>query len=290
MTEKNLPMLTTQLPVPVAGGMDSFITWAYKIPVLDVEEEQGLAIRYREHNDLEAAHKLVMHNMRFVIHIARGYRGYGLALSDLVQEGTIGLMKAVKRFDPNVRVRLISFAVYWIRAEIHEFILKNWRIAKVATTKAQRKLFFNLRSMKKRIAWLNREEVEEISDQLGVKPEEVLEMEKRMSDQDISFDAASTATCGERDEPVFSPSEYLADPNSLDPAQEAEEEQWKSQCYQRMREQLEKLDPRSLEIVRLRWLNSKKATLSDLAKRFKISAERIRQIEDKALKQLRATI
>lgn len=290
MTKKNLPMLASTLPVPVPGGMDSFIAWTHKVPVLDPEEEHSLAVRYREHNDLEAAHKLVIHNMRFVIHIARGYQGYGLALPDLVQEGAIGLMKAVKRFDPKARVRLISFAVYWIRAEIHEFILKNWRIAKIATTKAQRKLFFNLRSMKKRIAWLNREEVEAISDQLGVKPEEVLEMEKRMSDQDISFDAPPAQAAGEKDETVFSPSEYLVAPESQDPAQQAETEQWKSQRYQRMREELEKLDSRSLEIIRLRWLSSKKATLSDLAKRFKISAERVRQIENKALKQLRATI
>ncbi len=285
---KNLPITYPAVGLPSKGSLESFISWCYSLPVLDAKEERRLASRYHDHDDLEAAHKLIIHNMRFVVHIARGYGGYGLALSDLIQEGSVGLMKAVKRFDPKIKVRLISFAVYWVRAEIHEFVLKNWRIVKVATTKAQRTLFFNLRKMKKRVAWLNNKEVEEISRQLKVKPEEVLEMERRMSSYDVSFDPVSDSSSEEEKEIDFAPAEYL--PACSDHAKEFEEEQWKTEQYQGVSDALEKLDPRSLDIIKRRWLASKKATLHELAKEYSISAERIRQIEDKALKQLHATV
>ncbi len=276
--------IVAPVAVPAAGSRDSFIARAYDFSVLDANEEYALAIRYHEYNDLEAAQKLIVHNMRFVIQIARGYGGYGLPLSDLIQEGSIGLMKAVKKFDPDIGVRLVSFAVHWIRAEIHEFILRNWRIVKVATTKAQRKLFFNLRSMKKRIAWLNQEEVREVSKQLGVKPEEVIEMESRLSGKDVSFDPLIEDS--ESEESYTAPAAYLADSNA-DPAQLVEDADWRDDCQRRFQVALQKIDKRSREILKARWFSENKATLQELAEKYQVSAERIRQIETEAIKQLR---
>ncbi len=269
--------------VPVAG-LNGYIAAAYALPILDAKEERALATRYRQHNDLEAAHKLVIHNLRFVIQVARGYSGYGLPFADLIQEGNIGLMKAVKKFDPRVGVRLVSFAIHWIRAEMHEFILKNWRIVKVATTKAQRKLFFNLRSMKKCLGWLNQSEAREIAAQLGVKPEEVTEMEQRMSGQDIGFDLASD----DDDEHAYSPSMHLVDETHPDPAYQAERDDWRVHCRQMLRQAMSTLDERSLEILQARWMSDgKRPTLNKLAVRYGISAERVRQIEAQAIARIK---
>lgn len=272
--------LTTNLAI---GNIDAYINAAYQLPMLTVEEETDLAVRLRTENDLEAARKLVMSHVRFVIRIARGYTGYGLALADLIQEGTVGLMKAVRRFDPGMGVRLVSFAVHWIRAEIHEFILRNWRIVKIATTKAQRKLFFNLRSSKKRLGWFTNDEVEEVARELGVKPKTVLEMEARLSNQDVAFDAPVNA---EEDEIAIAPSTYLPD-MSMEPAALLEKEDSDSNDRERLFEALDGLDQRSREIVQSRWLCEKKSTLHELADRFGVSAERIRQIEKNAMKKLR---
>jgi RNA polymerase sigma-32 factor len=239
-------------------------------------------VRLRESEDLEAARKLVLAHLRFVVHIARGYVGYGLALSDLIQEGNVGLMKAVKRFDPNVGVRLVSFAVHWIRAEIHEYVLKNWRLVKVATTKAQRKLFFNLRKAKKHLGWLSKDETEAVARDLGVTPREVTEMEKRLSGHDVSFDP------GTRDEDdTFAPVAYLPSPNT-DPAQLAEQDDWADDTHERLDHALGKLDQRSRHILARRWLTDQKATLHELAAEYQVSAERIRQIEASAIAKLRS--
>ena len=271
--------------VPVSS-LNAYITAAYGIPVLEAEEEQRLARLYRQENDVDAARKLAMHNLRFVIQIARGYSGYGLALGDLIQEGNIGLLKAIQRFDPAIGVRLVSFAVHWIRAEIHEFIIKNWRIVKVATTKAQRKLFFNLRSSKKRIGWMNQKEVNEIAKQLGVKPKEVTEMEKRMGQSEMSIDPMP----GAREETTYSPIAYLTDDREIDPAEHFEELQAGNYNRRKLDNALKTLDERSLAILKARWLSNKKATLHTLAAQYKISAERIRQIESQALQKLRKAI
>lgn len=270
----------------LTGSLDQYIHTAFNIPVLSAEEEHDLAIRFHEKNDLNAACKLVMAHLRFVIHIARGYSGYGLALNDLVQEGNVGLMKAVKRFDPMVGVRLVSFAVHWIRAEIHEFVLKNWRIVKVATTKAQRKLFFNLRSKKKRLGWLNREEVKAIASDLGVKTETVLEMERRLSAHDTAFDSP----VDEDSEDTWTPAAHLQDHQALDPAQELETNDWQSRQQANLMHALQSLDERSKDILQRRWLDDKKATLHELAGEYGISAERIRQIEAAAMKKIREAI
>ncbi len=269
-----------------AGSLDAYINAAYQLPILSVEEEQSLAIRLRDHQDLEAARALITHHLRFVVRVARGYNGYGLALADLIQEGNIGLMKAVKRFDPTLNVRLVSFAVHWIRAEMHEFILRNWRIVKVATTKAQRKLFFNLRSKKKRLGWLNNEEVESVAMELGVKPSDVLEMESRLSGQDLGFDASN----GSDDEDnIFFPSAYLAH-DSKDPAANFEKNDWSKHQTGRLFSAMSELDERSREIVKARWLSEKKQTLQTLAKHYGISAERVRQLENNAMKKLQGFI
>ena len=266
--------------------LDQYMAKAYHLPVLSAAEEHALAVRYHEHNDIEAAHKLVMHNLRFVIQVARGYSGYGLPLNDLVQEGSIGLMKAVKKFNPAVGVRLISFAVYWIRAEIHEFVLQNWRIVKVATTKAQRKLFFKLRSKKKRLAWLNHKEVKEVAAQLDVKPEEVTEMESRLSGQDIGLDLSP-----ENDEEgtYAAPSAFLPS-NEPTPEQKLEEADWNDYRHNQFDQALKKLDQRSLEIIQTRWLSGEKTTLQDLGKKYNISTERVRQLESNAIKKMRGVI
>lgn len=281
---KTDPMATALAPV---GSLDAYIAAAYSVPVLAAEEERRLAIRYHEENDVEAARKLALHNLRFVIQVARGYLGYGLALGDLVQEGNIGLLKAIKRFDPAIGVRLVSFAVHWIRAEIHEFIIRNWRIVKVATTKAQRKLFFNLRGRKKRLGWMNREEVEQVAKDLGVKPADVLEMEKRLNGREISFDPAP----GDDDEHRAAPADYLKSEDAeTDPAHALERAQWHEHQHGRMLDAMKQLDPRSLEILKARWLAEDKTTLQQLAKRHKVSPERIRQIESRAIAQLRDAI
>jgi len=277
---------TLAIPLPT-GNLDQYIHAAFSVPVLSAERERSLAVRLQDEGDLEAARELVMSHLRFVVRIARGYSGYGLALGDLVQEGNIGLMKAVKRFDPNAGVRLVSYAVHWVRAEMHEFILRNWRIVKVATTKAQRKLFFNLRSKKQRLGWLNQEEVNGIAEDLGVKPEVVLEMESRLSGQDIGFDL--TATDDDEESHHFAPAAYLTD-ESNDPALSIEQDDWNATSSDQLSTALDTLDERSRTILEARWLTDKKSTLHELAARFGISAERIRQLEKSALGKLKKTM
>jgi RNA polymerase sigma-32 factor len=285
---KELVTRNQALALPLAtGNLDQYIQAAFNIPVLSLEEERQLAERLQRNSDLDAARQLVMSHLRFVIRIARGYSGYGLALGDLIQEGNIGLMKAVKRFDPTVGVRLVSFAVHWVRAEIHEFILRNWRIVKVATTKAQRKLFFNLRSKKQRLGWMNQEEVNAIAADLGVKPETVLEMESRLSGQDVGFDPA--VSDDDDDNSCYAPAAYLTDASN-DPALSVEQEDWSHRNADNLTDALEQLDDRSRVILEERWLAEDKSTLHDLAGRFDVSAERIRQLEKNALAKLKKTM
>jgi RNA polymerase sigma-32 factor len=264
------------------GSLDAYIQGVGAIPVLSKEDEQDLAHRLRENEDLDAARDLVMAHLRFVVHIAKGYTGYGLPLNDLIQEGNVGLMKAVKRFDPEYDVRLVSFAVHWIRAEIHEFVLKNWRIVKVATTKAQRKLFFNLRKKKKTLAWLSDAETKAVAKDLGVKVAEVTEMEKRLHSRDAIFDPTPDLD----DERNFTPAAYLPSPDA-DPAKQVEKADWNDDASTRMRAALNILDDRSRRILEERWLTEGKMTLHELAAEYGISAERIRQLEVNAIKKLR---
>lgn len=263
------------------GSLDHYIYRVNSVPVLSADEEYRLAKQFRDHDDLDAARALVVAHLRFVVHIARGYAGYGLQLADLVQEGNVGLMKAVKRFDPDVGVRLVSFAVHWIRAEIHEFILRNWRLVKVATTKAQRKLFFNLRKAKKHLGWLSRDETEAVARDLGVSAHEVSEMEQRLSGQDISFDPGPV-----EDDEHYAPVAYLPSPGS-DPAEAVEAHDWELDAHDRLGVALDKLDDRSRAILQRRWLTEQKATLHELAAEYQVSAERIRQIEASAIGKLR---
>ena len=264
------------------GSLDAYIQAVGAIEVLSKEDEQALATRFRDHEDLEAARELVMAHLRFVVHIAKGYTGYGLPLNDLIQEGNVGLMKAVKRFDPSYDVRLVSFAVHWIRAEIHEFVLKNWRIVKVATTKAQRKLFFNLRKAKKSLAWLSADETKAVAEDLGVSEKEVTEMEKRLHSRDAIFDPAPDAD----DERNFTPAAYLPAPQS-DPAKLVETADFNSDAQTRMAAALNILDDRARHIIEARWLTEDKMTLHELADEYGISAERVRQLEANAIKKLR---
>ncbi len=264
------------------GSLDAYIQAVGAIPVLSKEDEQAMATRFREEEDLDAARDLVMAHLRFVVHIAKGYTGYGLPLNDLIQEGNVGLMKAVKRFDPSYDVRLVSFAVHWIRAEIHEFVLKNWRIVKVATTKAQRKLFFNLRKAKKTLAWLSAAETEAVAKDLGVSAKEVTEMEKRLHSRDAIFDPTPNAD----DERNFTPAAYLPSPEA-DPAKQVETADWNTDARARMASALKILDDRSRRILEERWLKEEKMTLHQLADEYGISAERIRQLESNAIKKLR---
>jgi RNA polymerase sigma-32 factor len=265
------------------GSFDAYLDRVSRIPVLSREDEQALADRLARDGDVSAARALVMSHLRFVVHIARGYSGYGLPLGDLVQEGNIGLMKAVKRFDPTMGVRLVSFAVHWIRAEIHEYVLRNWRLVKVATTKAQRKLFFNLRKLKKNLAWLTPEETRAVAKDLGVEPSEVTEMERRLSARDLSFDPTPES---DEDE-TYSPAAYLPAPDS-NPADAVEEQEWDATTSRRLSAALEQLDPRSREILARRWMqDGEKSTLHDLAAQYGVSAERIRQLEANAIKKLR---
>jgi RNA polymerase sigma-32 factor len=280
-------LVPSHLLVPAGtGSLDSYIQEVNKIPVLTFEEEQAYARRYRDHDDIEAARRMVLAHLRFVVHVAKGYTGYGLALGDLIQEGNIGLMKAVKRFDPDHGVRLVSFAVHWIRAEMHEFILRNWRIVKVATTKAQRKLFFNLRKSKKRLGWLNYAEVHKVAKDLGVKPEVVLEMESRLSGQDVGFDLPPNA---DDEIPYVAPVAYL-ESKSRDPEMEAESSDWTNHNNTLLYAGLDQLDDRTKDIIRSRWLQDTKMTLQELANRYGVSAERIRQLEANALRKMRASI
>lgn len=279
-------LMTTELAVST-GNLDAYTRAVFSTPTLSAEQEQELAWRFKRHEDLEAARQLVVSHLRFVVHIARGYSGYGLPQADLIQEGNIGLMKAVKRFDPAMNVRLISFAVYWIRAEIHEFILRNWRIVKVATTKAQRKLFFNLRSSKKRLGWFSRAEVEAVAKDLGVKPETVLEMEGRMSAHDVSFDPYTDGD--DEDNFVAAPAAYLSY-DGADPAMQLEAADWETDNTERLHQALATLDDRSRDIVASRWLSNDKAILQDLANKYNVSAERIRQLEQSAMKKLKAQL
>jgi RNA polymerase sigma-32 factor len=268
------------------GSMEAYVSAAFQLPMLSAEEERDYAIRLRDHNDLDAARALVMSHLRFVVRVARGYSGYGLPQQDLIQEGTVGLMKAVKRFDPDNNVRLVSYAVHWIRAEMHEFILRNWRIVKVATTKAQRKLFFNLRGAKKRLGWLNHEEVLGVAEDLGVKPETVLEMEKRLSAHDLPWDAPSDS---DDEEASFSPSSWMPG-NTLDPATEIERADTTATREKALADALAQLDDRSREILAARWLNEQKMTLQDLAAQYGISAERVRQLEKSAMQKLQKLV
>jgi len=267
------------------GNLDAYIGAVHQIPVLSVDDEQDLARRFRDQTDLDAARELVHSHLRFVVHVARGYNGYGLALGDLIQEGNIGLMKAVKRFDPDMGVRLVSFAVHWIRAEMHEFILKNWRIVKVATTKAQRKLFFNLRRSKKRLGWMNAAEVTAVAKDLNVSEREVMEMESRLSGRDIGFDAPSDE---DDDHAPPSPAAYLM-ANEEDPSMAYERADSEDNQLQLLREGMAELDARSRDIIARRWLDAdSKVTLQELADEYGVSAERIRQVEANALKKMKA--
>ncbi len=269
------------------GSFDAYLDRVTRIPVLSREDEQALAQRLRDHGDVDAARALVLSHLRFVVHIARGYAGYGLPIGDLVQEGNIGLMKAVKRFDPDMGVRLVSFAVYWIRAEIHEYVLRNWRLVKVATTKAQRKLFFNLRRMKKGLGWLSADETTAVARDLGVTTAEVTEMEQRLAARDLSFDPASLES---EDDESYSPATYLPAPDA-DPAIQAENEEWEVDSHTRLTQALEGLDPRSRDILASRWMDGdSKSTLHDLAEKYGVSAERIRQLEANAIKKLRGVM
>ena len=277
-------LVTTLQNTPLsAGNLDAYIRQIHSIPVLSGEEERELALRLEQQDDLAAAQQLIMSNLRFVVKIARGYAGYGLPLGDLIQEGNIGLMKAVKRFSASHEVRLISYAVHWIKSEIHEFVLRNWRIVKVATTKPQRKLFFKLRSSKKRLGWFNQDEVNDVAETLGVKPETVLEMESRLSGSDVTFDPP---TNDNDDEHHFTPAAYLTD-DRADPAHQLERDDNQSQQLTLMSDSIKTLDERSKDIIQRRWLNEDKATLHELAGEYKVSAERIRQIEKNALGKMR---
>jgi RNA polymerase sigma-32 factor len=264
------------------GSLDAYLERVSHIAVLTREEERALAERFLNENDLGAARELVLAHLRFVVHIARGYGGYGLPMGDLIQEGNIGLMKAVKRFNPTLNVRLVSFAVHWIRAEIHEYVLRNWRLVKVATTKAQRKLFFNLRRMKKNLAWLSAEETAAVARELGVTTAEVTEMEQRLTARDMSFDPTPDS---DEDE-IFSPSAFLTSTDA-NPAETIEAEEWDADSADRLQSALGRLDDRSRKILQRRFLTDDKATLHELADEYSVSAERIRQIEANALTKLR---
>jgi RNA polymerase sigma-32 factor len=277
--------LDLQLSIPT-GSLESYTQAVSRIPMLSAEEEHELATRLQEHNDLDAARRLVLSHLRFVAHIARSYSGYGLPQADLIQEGSIGLMKAVKRFDPTVGVRLVSFAVYWIRAEIHEFVLRNWRIVKVATTKAQRKLFFNLRSSKERLGWFTHDETQAVAKDLGVSEADVREMESRLSGQDVAFESRDS---DDDDNMAPAPVLYLQD-SRFEPSQLLEADDWEASQNNRLFSAIETLDERSRDIMEQRWLSDNKSTLQELADKYQVSAERIRQLENNAMKKLKQAL
>jgi RNA polymerase sigma-32 factor len=268
------------------GSFDAYADTVSRIPVLSREDELALATRFRTDNDLEAARQLVLAHLRFVLHIARGYSGYGLPMGDIVQEGNVGLMKAVKRFDPTVGVRLVSFAVHWIRAEIHEYVLRNWRLVKVATTKAQRKLFFNLRKYKRNLGWLSAEETKAVARDLGVSEHDVTEMERRLYSRDVSYDPAPDA---DDEDDVYSPAAYLPAADA-DPAVAVERAEWDDDVTDKVAAAVAQLDARSQAILRARWMDEPKATLHELADQYGVSAERIRQIEANAIKKLKKMV
>lgn len=277
--------LSSSSLIPQGSSLDTYIRLANQYPILTAEQEKELAERFYYDEDLDAAKQLIMSHLRFVVHIARGYMGYGLPLADLIQEGNIGLMKAVKKFNPEVGVRLVSFAVHWVKAEIHEYVLKNWRIVKVATTKSQRKLFFNLRKNKQRLAWFNEEEIQKVAKELGVSPEDVKEMESRMTGQDMGFDLP----VGEDSDDTYVPSMYIEDAHS-NFADELEDEEHNGQATAQLAYALSKLDERSRDIIKTRWLDENKATLHELAEKYNISAERVRQLENQALRKIKENI
>ncbi|KTD50375.1 RNA polymerase sigma-32 factor RpoH [Legionella quinlivanii] len=277
---RQLQLASINLPI---GSLDAYIHRVNLIPMLSAEEEHDYAERFQNENDLESARQLVLAHLRYVVRVARGYLGYGLPLNDLIQEGNIGLMKAVKRFDPKMGVRLVSFAVHWIKAEIHEFVLRNWRIVKVATTKAQRKLFFNLRQMKNRLGWMSHQEVDDVAKDLGVSREEVLLMEQRLNAMDSSYDALAT---DDDDDAYKAPAHFLHDEHN-DPAYLVEQERSGELGRDNLSVAFERLDDRSQDILQQRWLADDKTTLQDLAEKYSVSAERVRQLEKNAMKKLR---
>jgi RNA polymerase sigma-32 factor len=283
MTTKNLQLTDSSLPI---GSLSAYITWANKMPMLKPEEEVALAKKFQQGNDLSAARQLVLSHLRLVIHIARGYQGFGLAYGDLIQEGTVGLMKAVKHFNPDLGVRLVSFAIHWIKAEIHEFILRNYRIVKIATTKAQRKLFFNLRKLTKNALTTQLETIKNVAKTLNVKIKDVELMQMRLNGTDMSMESFAN---DDQNEDVLAPIDYLEMPNA-NPAQILEEENWDQTNTLRVRNALANLDKRSKEIITERWLKGKKITLKELAKKHGISIERIRQLEEAALIQLKTAL
>jgi RNA polymerase sigma-32 factor len=291
MTPANALVLRTPSELALAGpigSFDAYVETVSRIPVLSREDELDLATRFHRDGDLDAARRLVLSHLRFVLHIARGYAGYGLPLGDLVQEGNVGLMKAVKRFDPAVGVRLVSFAVHWIRAEIHEYVLRNWRLVKVATTKAQRKLFFNLRRYKRNLGWLSAEETRAVAQDLGVSEREVTEMERRLSSRDVSYDPVPDAD-EEDSGSSYSPAAYLPAPDA-DPAVAVERAEWDDDVSDRVAFAMTQLDDRSRAIMKARWIDEPKATLHDLADQYGVSAERIRQIEANAIRKLKKLV
>jgi len=272
------------------GSIEAYIQGVNNIPMLTAEEEKELAERLQNEGDVDAARQMIMSHLRFVVHVARGYAGYGLPQADLIQEGNVGLMKAVKRFNPAMGVRLVSFAVHWVKAEIHEFVLRNWRVVKVATTKAQRKLFFNLRKSKKRLGWFTSAEVQTVADELGVSTKDVVEMESRMSFTDQAFDLYGDDDSDKDSGTMsFSPAQYLED-HSSDVAEQVERQNWDASSSHRLANAISALDERSQDIVQSRWLSEDKATLQELADRYSVSAERVRQLEKNAMKKLRDCI
>lgn len=281
-TQKSLQAFDPRLTL---GSIEAYLQHINQIPLLTEAEEYDLATKLQREGDLASAKRLIMSHLRYVAKVAKGYMGYGLPLADLIQEGNIGLMKAVKRFNPDVGARLVTFAMHWIKAEIHEYILRNWRIVKVATTKAQRKLFFNLRSLKKRLGWMTTEEVNDVARDLGVKPETVREMEMRLATSDASFDGDAD----DDDEHAFVPAGFLED-HRYSPAADIESSDWAEQAGNSMYQALEQLDDRSQDIIRTRWLDDDKLTLQDLADKYQISAERVRQLEKNAMNKLKAAM
>jgi len=280
-------MTALALPINLSvGTFDAYLNLVRQMPRLTLDQERELTLKYKDHGDLEAARDLVMSNLRFVVHVARGYSGYGLSMPDIIQEGNIGLMKAVKRFDPDVGVRLVSFAVHWIKAEIHEYVIKNWGIVKVATTKSQRKLFFNLRKSKQGIGWLSGDEAKSIAEDLNVNVSDVYEMENRLSSHDMSFDMPVDEGA---DELCCAPVNYLQQ-HGADPLELLENEDWEGHGQDLLANAMSELDPRSLDILTSRWLDDKKATLHELADRYNVSAERIRQLEQNAMKKLKTSV
>ncbi len=286
MANLNTSLQTVDIRLPVSS-LEAYIQYVQQIPMLTPEEEYELAVRLQQNNELAAAKRLILAHLRYVVRVAKGYLGYGLPLADLVQEGNIGLMKAVKRFNPALGVRLVTFAMHWIKAEIHEYILRNWRIVKIATTKAQRKLFFNLRNLKKHLSWMTTQEVNEVAKDLGVKPETVREMEMRLASTDASFESHSEYD--DEETSYFAPAGFLED-HRYNPDKQLEQSDWSEQSSDTIYQALNQLDERSQHIIQARWLDENKVTLQELADKYHISAERVRQLEKKAMDKLRTAV